>query len=110
MVHRHGDPPQGSALGQHSFASDDYAGVHPDVLAAIAAVNTGHMSSYGADPVTADAVAVFRRHLGEQAEVAFVLDGTGTNVVGLNLLLTKSSIRRRCRVRASIRWTSAGPT
>lgn len=74
-------------MGQHSFASDNYAGVHPDVLAAIATANVGHMTSYGADPVTADAVAAFRRHLGDEAEIAFVFNGTGANVVGLNLLL-----------------------
>ena len=74
-------------MTQHSFASDNYAGVHPDVLTAILAANVGHATSYGADPITADAVACFRRHLGEQAEVAFVFNGTGANVVGLNLLL-----------------------
>lgn len=74
-------------MGQHSFASDNYAGAHPDVLHAIAAANVGHATAYGADPVTADAVAAFRRHLGEQAEVAFVFNGTGANVVGLGLLL-----------------------
>jgi threonine aldolase len=74
-------------VGQHSFASDNYAGVHPDVLAAVVAANVGHATSYGADPVTAAAVAAFRRHLGAQAEVAFVFNGTGANVVGLGLLL-----------------------
>jgi threonine aldolase len=74
-------------VGQHTFASDNYAPVHPDVLAAIAEVNVGHAASYGADLVTAEAVAAFRRHLGEQAEVAFVLNGTGANVVGLHLML-----------------------
>jgi threonine aldolase len=74
-------------VNQHSFASDNYAGVHPDVLAAIGAANSGHVTSYGADPVTARAVAAFRAHLGEDAEVALVFNGTGANVVGLNLLL-----------------------
>jgi threonine aldolase len=74
-------------VNQHSFASDNYAGVHPEVLAAIAEVNSGHVTSYGADPVTAEAVALFRRHLGEQAQVALVFNGTGANVVGLTLLL-----------------------
>lgn len=74
-------------MGQHSFASDNYAGVHPDVLAAIGAANVGHLSAYGADPLTAAAIGAFRRHLGDHAEVAFVFNGTGANVVGLNLLL-----------------------
>jgi len=72
---------------QHSFASDNYAGAHPEVLAAVADANAGHVSAYGADPVTAEAVRLFRRHLGEHVEVAMVFNGTGANVVGLGLLL-----------------------
>jgi threonine aldolase len=71
---------------QHSFASDNQAGVHPDALAVIAEANAGHAPAYGADSITAAAVAAVRRHLGAQAEVAFVFNGTGANVVGLGLL------------------------
>ena len=70
-----------------AFASDNYAGVHPEVMAAVAAANDGHARAYGADPVTEQAVAAIRRELGEQAEVAFVFNGTGANVVGLQLML-----------------------
>jgi threonine aldolase len=70
-----------------SFASDNHAGAHPDVLAAVAAANDGHAPAYGADRVTAAALAALRRHLGEDAEAAFVFNGTGANVVGLGLLL-----------------------
>jgi threonine aldolase len=70
-----------------SLASDNYAGVHPEVMAAIAAANTGHVAAYGADPVTARAVAAVRAELGDGAEVAFVFNGTGANVVGLQLML-----------------------
>jgi threonine aldolase len=73
--------------GRRGLASDNYAGVHPEVLAAVVAANTGHAVSYGADEVTAAAVEVFRRHLGGGAEVAFVFNGTGANVVGLQLML-----------------------
>ena len=31
------------------FASDNYAGVHPEVLEALAAANGGHQVAYGAD-------------------------------------------------------------
>ncbi|MCU1553634.1 MAG: threonine aldolase, partial [Arthrobacter sp.] len=31
------------------FASDNYSGVHPEVLAALAAANEGHQVSYGED-------------------------------------------------------------
>ena len=40
-------------LADGTFASDNWSGVHPDVLAAIVAANGDHVSSYGDDPVTA---------------------------------------------------------
>jgi threonine aldolase len=74
-------------MPRHTFGSDNHAPVHPDVLAALAAVNDGHSFPYGADEVTAAAVDVVRRHLGADAEVAFVFNGTGANLVGLGLAL-----------------------
>ena len=35
------------------FASDNYAGVHPEVFAALAEANDGHQVSYGEDVYTA---------------------------------------------------------
>jgi threonine aldolase len=70
-------------ITRRSFASDNNAGVHPDVMAAIAAANDGHVIAYGDDPYTARAVALFRKHLGQDAEVYFVFGGTGANVLGL---------------------------
>jgi threonine aldolase len=66
-----------------SFASDNNAGVHPDVLKAIAAANDGHVVAYGDDPYTARAVKLFRELLAKDAEVYFVFGGTGANVLGL---------------------------
>jgi threonine aldolase len=74
-------------MPRHTFGSDNHAPVHPDVLAALATVNQGHDAPYGADDVTAAAVAVVRRQLGADAEVAFVFNGTGANLVGLGLAL-----------------------
>ncbi|TDC55887.1 threonine aldolase [Actinomadura sp. KC345] len=65
------------------FASDNQASVHPDVLAALAAVNDGHQPAYGDDEVTGRLREVVRRHFGEQAEVFPVFNGTGANVVAL---------------------------
>lgn len=70
-----------------SFASDNHAGMHPEVLAAVVGANSGSAPSYGADPVTERAEALFRRHFGEQAVVQFVLTGTGANVIGLQSML-----------------------
>ncbi|MEP6475552.1 MAG: aminotransferase class I/II-fold pyridoxal phosphate-dependent enzyme [Gemmatimonadota bacterium] len=69
------------------FASDNYAGVHPAVLQAIADANVGHASSYGADPWTAQATDLIRREFGPRAEPFFVFNGTGANVVALSAIL-----------------------
>ena len=66
-----------------SFASDNNAGVHPQIMKAIAAANDGHVIAYGDDPYTARAIKLFREHLGKDAEVFFVFGGTGANVLGL---------------------------
>jgi len=73
-------------VARHHFASDNWSGVHPAVLEAIAAANVDHTPSYGADPGTEHALALFRDHFGDDAEVALVFNGTGANVVGLQLL------------------------
>lgn len=65
------------------FASDNYAGVHPEVLAAIAAANGGHQVAYGEDDYTARLQQVMCDQLGEQVETYPVLNGTGANVVAL---------------------------
>jgi threonine aldolase len=49
-----------------SFASDNYAGAHPEVLAAVAAANGGHQVSYGADAYTARLHEVMAVHFGPQ--------------------------------------------
>jgi threonine aldolase len=66
-----------------TFASDNNAGVHPEILTAIEAANRGHVLAYGADPFTAAAVETFQSHLGPDAEVFFVFNGTGANVLGI---------------------------
>jgi threonine aldolase len=70
-----------------TFASDNWSGVHPDVLAAIIACNEDHAPAYGDDPVTAQAIARFQEHFGPQAEVFLAFNGTGANVIGLQSLL-----------------------
>jgi threonine aldolase len=69
------------------FASDNYAGVLPEVLAAIAAVNEGHAPAYGNDEHTARLSERMRAELGEHAETFLALNGTGANVVGLRSML-----------------------
>ena len=65
------------------FASDNNAGVHPAVMAAITRANDGHVIAYGDDVYTARAVGKFRDLFGKDVDVYFVFGGTGANVLGL---------------------------
>lgn len=69
-----------------TFASDNYSGVHPEVMAALQRVNEGHAGSYGNDPFTASATQKFQEIFGSDASVFFVYNGTGANVLGLSAL------------------------
>ncbi|MFB7669083.1 threonine aldolase family protein [Kitasatospora sp. NPDC056138] len=71
------------------FASDNYAGIHPEILAAIALANDGHQIAYGEDQYTEHLQTVFRKHFGERAEAYPVFNGTGANVVALQALLPR---------------------
>lgn len=72
-----------------AFASDNYSGVHPEVLAAIAEANEGHQVAYGEDAYTARLQEVVRGHFGERAEAFPVFNGTGANVTALTSLLPR---------------------
>ncbi|HZE06359.1 MAG TPA: low specificity L-threonine aldolase [Solirubrobacteraceae bacterium] len=66
-----------------SFASDNYAGIHPEVMAALAEANEGHAVSYGADPWTERAEAALRGHFGPRSQSLLVFNGSGANVLAL---------------------------
>ena len=71
---------------RRSFASDNNAGVHPEMIEAISAVNEGHVIAYGDDDITARAVKLFKKHFGKDVAVYFVFGGTGANVLGLQAI------------------------
>jgi threonine aldolase len=73
-------------MPKRSFASDNNAGVHPEMIEAITAANDGHVVAYGDDPFTARAVKVFQKHFGKDIAVYFVFGGTGANVLGLKAM------------------------
>ena len=75
-----------SAKITRGFASDNNAGVHPEVLEAIARANHGHVVAYGDDPYTQSAIAKFQEHFGDEIDVFFTFNGTGANVLGLQAL------------------------
>ena len=71
------------------FASDNYSGIHPEVLAAIGTANDGHQGAYGSDAYTERLQEVFRHHFGEGTEAFPVFNGTGANVTGLQSMLPR---------------------
>ena len=76
------------ASGLRAFASDNYAGVHPDVWAALADVDADHAPAYGADPHTERLQEAVREAFDAPDAVALpVFNGTGANVVALQSML-----------------------
>jgi threonine aldolase len=75
--------------GRRGFASDNSATVHPAVLEAIAKANVGHAFGYGHDPYTASVEQRVADALGAPAgaQVYFVFNGTGANVLSLRAAL-----------------------
>jgi threonine aldolase len=71
---------------RRALSSDNWAGIHPEILAAIAAANVGHAPSYGEDNYTKSVVRKLRDELGAE-EVFLVFAGTGANVLGLESLV-----------------------
>src|ERR1700756_5286514 len=78
--------PQVSAKITRGFASDNNAGVHPEIIEAIARANHGHVIAYGDDPYTRSAIAKFEEQFGAGISVFFTFNGTGANVLGLQAL------------------------
>jgi threonine aldolase len=68
------------------FASDNNAGVHPEVLRALASVNEGHAAAYGADEITARFDAVIEATFGSGALGFALFGGTAANVLPLRHL------------------------
>jgi threonine aldolase len=73
-------------MTKKTFASDNYAGVHPEVMEAILQANRDHASSYGADEYTQSAIKKFKEIFGESVDVYFAYNGTGANVLGLQTI------------------------
>lgn len=68
------------------FASDNNAGVHPQVLKAIGNANSGHTIAYGDDKYTEEAIGKIKQLFNAETEVFFVLTGTGANVLSINAM------------------------
>ena len=85
-------------MNKRGFASDNNAGIHPDILEEIISVNTGHVIGYGSDIYTERALELFKEQFGNSTETFFVFTGTAANVLSLsgitrswNSVITSSS-------------------
>jgi threonine aldolase len=71
---------------KRGFASDNNAGVHPDILVAMSKVNGGHEIAYGDDQYTIAVTKKMQKIFGEETGIFFVFIGTAANVLGLSSL------------------------
>lgn len=68
------------------FASDNYAGIAPEALAALLDANTGHAPAYGDDPWTQRVADRLRSLFETDCDVYFVFNGTAANSLALAAL------------------------
>lgn len=78
-----------SQPASRTFSSDNYSGVHPQIIEAITEANVGHASSYGSDPWTARFGDLCRQIFGQDALAYPVFNGTGANVISLQSVLPR---------------------
>lgn len=71
---------------KRGFGSDNHSGASPEIIRAIEAANKEHAIAYGDDEYSEAARAIFKKHFGEKAEVYFVFNGTGANVLSIDLM------------------------
>ncbi|MBI5834364.1 MAG: low specificity L-threonine aldolase [Armatimonadetes bacterium] len=68
------------------FASDNYAGICPEAMAAMMAANAGHQRSYGDDPYTQRACDLLRDLFEIDLQAFFVFNGTAANSLAISAL------------------------
>jgi threonine aldolase len=73
-------------VANRSFGSDNHAGAHPAVLAAVSAANTGDVVAYGNDDTSREAIARLCALSGAH-KAYLVFNGTAANLLGLSVLL-----------------------
>ena len=69
-----------------TFASDNWAGAAPEILAALSSANEGAAPGYGADPLTAKVEARFAEIFERDCKVFFVATGGAANGLALSVM------------------------
>ncbi len=72
-----------AAQSRRQFASDNYAGICPEVFAAMQRANAGHALAYGNDSWTQEAADLIRDVFETRCEVFFVFNGTAANSLAI---------------------------
>jgi threonine aldolase len=67
-----------------NFASDNWAGAHPDVSTALANANGGFVPAYGSSELDRKVLAKFDQLFGRKVDVFFVGTGTAANSLALS--------------------------
>jgi threonine aldolase len=70
-----------------NLSSENFTAVHPEIMKALAAANTGAAPSYGNDSYTTEAIDLFKKQFGEAIDVFFTFNGTGANNFGLGAVV-----------------------
>jgi threonine aldolase len=69
------------------FASDNNAGIFPEVLSAMQEANEGHVTGYGDDPFTLQAQQAICDLFEKECAVFFVSNGTAANCLALSVVV-----------------------
>lgn len=94
-------------MNKRGFASDNNAGVHPEILEALAKVNVGHTIGYGNDVYTDEAKAYIKKEFGDDTDIYLVFTGTAANVLSIKAL-TRSFHSVICAATAHIEEDECG--
>jgi threonine aldolase len=95
-------PPEARQL-----ASDNYAGICPEALAALIEANVGHAPGYGDDRWTTEAADLLRDLFGTDCDVYFAFNGTAANSLAL-ASLTRSYHSVLCHETAHVETDECG--
>ncbi len=90
-----------------NFVSDNVAPVHPAVMAAVAAANSGPASSYGEDAISARLDEIFGRLFEAEVRVLPVATGTAANALTL-AAMAEPGARFYCHEQAHIAVAEEG--
>lgn len=73
-------------MSARGFGSDNHSGIHPLLLEALVAANSGHAPSYGTDEISDRTQKLIEQTFSPQSRAFFVFNGTAANCLSLRAL------------------------